>query len=148
MAPAKLRLLLGIGLMWLIGCGSKGPEESKNLNQIKDLKTKQYAIAGRELYMLHCANCHQKDGTGLGLLIPPLKNADYMLENPERTARIIRHGIKGEIVVNGERYNQPMPGNPSLKPIELAQLMTYIFTNWGDGEIRYSVEEVNQFLAP
>lgn len=148
MYPANLHLLLLLALIWSIGCSSKAPDEPKNLNRITDLKTKQYAIAGRELYMQYCANCHQKDGTGLGLLIPPLKNADYMLEDPARTARTIRHGLKGEIVVNGQQYNQPMPGNPALKPIEIAQLMTYIFSTWGEGEILYTVDEITQFLAP
>ncbi|MCC5938567.1 MAG: cytochrome c [Lunatimonas sp.] len=148
MSPASLRFFWFLGLVWVMGCNSKTPEDPKNLNRIKDLKTKQYAIAGRELYIQHCSNCHQKDGAGLGLLIPPLKNADYMLENPARSARIIRYGLKGEIVVNGQTYNQPMPGNPTLKSIEIAQLMTYIFTNWGGEETLYTVDEINQFLAP
>ncbi|EON76119.1 major anaerobically induced transmembrane protein [Lunatimonas lonarensis] len=132
----------------LFGCGEPKTENTVSLHKIKDLKTRQYAIAGRELYVQHCANCHQKDGTGLGLVIPPLKDSDYMINDLGRTVRIIRHGLKGEIIVNGQVYNQPMPGNPILKPIEIAQITTYIYTVWGQGEILVTPDQVSDYLKP
>lgn len=126
------------------GCQSKNNERS--LNSIQDLKTKQYAIAGRELYLTHCANCHQVDGSGLGLVIPPLKDSDYLKDNIARSVRIIRYGQQGEIIVNGTSYNQPMPANPSLKPIEIAQIATYIHTKWGNGEQLIPIDSVSVYL--
>lgn len=126
------------------GCTSESKEIK--LNSIKDLKTMQYAVAGQELYLIHCANCHQIDGSGLGLLIPPLKNADYLKEDVARSVRVIRYGQKGEITVNGANYNQPMPANPQLKPIEIAQIATYIHSLWGSGEQLISIDSVNVYL--
>lgn len=144
----QLPIFLFLVLLLLGGCGTNPADNQKNLNKIKDLKTRQYAIAGRELYVHHCANCHQKDGTGLGLLIPPLKDSDYMMSDTGRTARIIRYGLKGEIMVNGMTYNQPMPGNPVLKPIEIAQIITYIYTVWGQGETLITPDQISDFLKP
>lgn len=143
--------------IWIVNCffivffigfyaGCNSDKDENNLNSIKDLKTKQYAIAGRELYLIHCANCHQIDGSGLGLVIPPLKDADYLKEDLARSVRIIRYGQKGEIIVNGATYNQPMPANPHLKPIEVAQIATYIHTRWGNGEQLISIDSVNVYL--
>jgi cytochrome c551 len=131
-------------LAFYFGCASESKEIK--LNSIKDLKTRQYAVAGQELYLIHCANCHQADGSGLGLVIPPLKDADYLKEDIARSVRIIRYGQKGEILVNGATYNQPMPANPQLKPIEIAQIATYIHTLWGSGEQLISIDSVNVYL--
>lgn len=128
------------------GCKPENEYKEKKLNSIRDLKTKQYAVAGRELYLAHCANCHQVDGSGLGLVIPPLKDADYLKEDVGRSVRIIRYGQKGEIIVNGQSYNQPMPANPHLKPIEIAQISTFIHTLWGKGEQLITVDSVNTYL--
>lgn len=135
-------------IIFLVGiyAGCKPDNREKNLNSIKDLKTKQYAVVGQNLYLIHCANCHQVDGSGLGLVIPPLKDADYLKEDVARSVRIIRYGQKGEIIVNGETYNQPMPANPALKPIEIAQIATYIHTRWGKGEQLISIDSVNTYL--
>lgn len=127
-------------------CTSKNQEGKTSLASIKDVKVLQYAIEGKNLYETYCANCHQKDGTGLGKLIPPLNPSDYMTEDIKRTARIIRFGQSGEIVVNGEVYNQPMPGNPQLTNLEVARIMTYIYNIWGNKEGVIDAKMVENWL--
>ncbi|GGF41729.1 c-type cytochrome [Echinicola rosea] len=117
-----------------------------SLNEIEDIKTRQYAIEGQLLYAKYCANCHQKEGNGLGKLIPPLINADFMLNDTGRTIRLIKHGIQGEITVNGINYNQPMPGNPQLTNLEIAEIATYIYTVFGNQEKRVEVSQVKKYL--
>lgn len=144
MRPWTVSLLMISLLAILIGCRQ---EESSGLKNIKDLQTKQYAIEGRQLYLQHCSNCHQEDGSGLGRLIPPLAGADYMLEDTERTISIIRYGISGKMTVNGIEYNQPMPGNPKLNPMEIAQITTYIYNVWGNNKGMVSAEKVREALS-
>ncbi|WP_143961934.1 c-type cytochrome [Litoribacter populi] len=141
----RLKLTLFVVLVVAaLSCESEKSESS--ISHIKDTKTKQYAIEGKILYQSNCSNCHQADGTGLVKVIPPLAQADYMLEDQARTARIIRYGMTGEITVNGVEYNQNMPANPQLTPIEIAQIMTYIFNVWGNNEGLIGASSVEKFL--
>ncbi|MBW3469989.1 c-type cytochrome [Arthrospiribacter ruber] len=145
---------MGKNSFWLIFffafcilCACQPSKKDENsLASIKDTKVLQYAIEGKVLYDSYCANCHQKDGTGLGKLIPPLNPSDYMKEDIGRTARIIKHGQKGEIVVNGVVYDQVMPSNPRLTNMEIAQIMTYIYNIWGNKEGLIDANTVGEYL--
>jgi len=116
-----LVIVIFLGLL-TASCAPKASSEANSLAQISNPEVLQFAIPGKELYENYCANCHQKDGTGLGKLIPPLRDADYFKADIHRTIWIMKHGKEGEIVVNGQVYNQAMPANPNLSPLDLAQL--------------------------
>lgn len=141
-------LLFAVLLSLFAGCQSEQKQDDGliSLNEIKDLKTRQYAVEGQVLYENNCANCHQKNGTGLGKLIPPLVKADFMLEDTGRTIHLMKHGIAGEITVNGIVYNQPMPGNARLTNLELAEIATYIYSVFGGKEQRIEVDQVRSHL--
>lgn len=131
----------------LVSCGRDKEETSRaSIKDIEDLTTRQYAIHGKTIYDNLCANCHQVDGTGLGRLIPPLVDSDYMNADIGRTVRLIKYGIEGEMTVNGISYNQPMPANRQLTPPEIAQIATYIYNVWGDQKRRISSQEVREYL--
>ncbi|WP_291778459.1 cytochrome c [Cecembia sp.] len=133
-------------LLFLAACSTNEKREVSTLASIKDTKVLQYAIEGKNLYEAYCANCHQKDGTGLGKLIPPLNPSDYMVEDIGRTARIIKYGQSGEIIVNGQVYNQAMPANPRLTNLEIARIMTYIYNIWGNKEGVIDANQIEEFL--
>jgi cytochrome c551 len=114
------------------------------LSHREEMRLKQYIYQGRRLYLQHCANCHQDDGTGLGRLIPPLKDADYMMESIERTVCIIKNGLEGEITVNGVQYNQPMPANKQLTNIEVAEIVTFLHNTWGNHRGTIGVKTVEK----
>lgn len=142
----------------LLSCNNRQEEDGttgsftipEGLDKATEFKFRQYAVQGRQLYEQHCANCHKADGAGLGTLIPPLAQSDY-LKNKERVLCIIRHGLNGSLVVNGKEYNQPMPANPQLTAIEIAEIATYIFNSWGNkggfvavGEAREALESCQE----
>ena len=81
---------------------------------------------GERLFETNCANCHMEAGKGLQELIPTVRNADFVVNNPEKLACIIRNGIKGEITVNGKKYNQPMTAAPHLSEIEITNIVNYL----------------------
>jgi mono/diheme cytochrome c family protein len=101
---------------------------------------------GKRLYTLHCSNCHMEDGTGLAALYPPLKHSDYMLDNFQEVVCGMRHGQQGPIVVNGLEYNQPMPGNPRLTDLELAEITTYIYNEFADSLLIISMHDVRKLM--
>ncbi len=87
---------------------------------------------GAIMYSNFCASCHMEDGTGLGAEIPPLAQADYLKNNPDKIVCIIRNGLNEEIVVNGKTYKQPMEGNRKLSDAEITNIINYINTSWGN----------------
>ena len=104
-------------------------------------------IQGEILYGNFCESCHMKDGSGLGAEIPPLAGADYLANNQEKIACMIRHGIAEPLVVNGITYNQAMPGVEVLSDVEITNIINYINQAWGNhlgiitlGEVRQQLE--------
>ena len=121
------------------GSGHEGSFASK-------IKYRQYYNNGRQLYLKNCSNCHQKDGSGLVRLYPPIKDSDYFRTDPTRIICIIRNGKVGEIIVNGISFNQPMPANPDLSNLEIAELTTYLYGLWSEEDSIYSPNLVSEVL--
>lgn len=131
-------ILLFVGLS-LTYCGM---DTNRNGSGPQKIKYRQYFIHGKRLYALHCSNCHQKDGSGLARLYPPLKDSEYLKAGPEQTICLIRNGLKGEIFVNGVSFNQPMPAFRDLTHLEMVQLLTYLYGEWGDKDRTFLLPEV------
>lgn len=87
---------------------------------------------GKALYTQHCANCHNDEGKGLGILIPPLADSDWLKENQGELTCMIRNGMEGPIVVNDTTYNQVMPGNIELSDFQITNIINYINHAWGN----------------
>lgn len=112
-----------------------------------DIKRKQYFVEGMELYKLHCANCHQLDGKGLGNLYPPLDGSDYLTAaNKATIICAMRYGHADTLMVNGKAYAQPMPANDQLKDIDIAEITTYIYNQWGGEKIITETSETSKIL--
>ncbi|MFM2269230.1 MAG: hypothetical protein RL757_2671 [Bacteroidota bacterium] len=110
-------------------------------------KTETYEN-GAALYKSQCANCHMETGVGLGELIPTLVQSDYLKNNRAALACILQKGLNKTIVVNGKVYSdQPMPANDKLKAADIANILNYVGTHFGNTEATFTVEEINQQLA-
>ena len=127
-------LLLFVGM----GCTNRTGGEQGN-----SVKFEQYFNQGEQLYAANCSNCHQKSGTGLGLVYPPLNQSDFMDRHFGQVICLMRHGRKGELVVNGKMYNQAMPAT-TLSDLEIAEIATYIYNSWGRTQ---GIVEVNAVSA-
>jgi mono/diheme cytochrome c family protein len=98
---------------------------------VPDPKLKQYLAEGEQLYVMHCSNCHQREGQGLRRVYPPLAQSDFMDTHFHEVICGMKYGMQGEVTVNGVMYNQAMPGVISLTELELAEIATYIYNTWG-----------------
>ena len=85
---------------------------------------------GQVLFNNYCAPCHSEDGSGLRNLIPPLANSDYLKKNKDQLVCIIRNGLVDTIYVNGQMFDEPMEGIPSLNDVEIANIINYIDQKW------------------
>lgn len=115
-------------------------------NSKLSIETAQFAVNGQKLYALHCQNCHGQKGEGLGKLYPPLTDSAYLNKNRALLSCIVRHGMEGEVEVNGIVYNGIMPKNTDLTEIDIAYILTYITTYFGNSTTIYSANEVKEAL--
>jgi cytochrome c551 len=145
MRVAKYILLKGILLLILIEAGCVSKTESNR--SVPSVKFDQYFVQGEQRYLKNCSNCHQKNGTGLGLIYPPLKGSDYLLQNRNEVICLIRNGKSGELIVNGKSFNKEMPPMPLLSDLEIAEIATYIYNSWGHDEGLIEVADVSSVLA-
>jgi mono/diheme cytochrome c family protein len=103
--------------------------------------------SGEASYNKHCAGCHGADGEGLGNYIPPLKDADFLIENENQLACIIKYGIDETILVNGTEYTQPMGGLSQLDNAEVTNLINFIRKKWMNKEAALTIQEVSDQIA-
>ena len=100
---------------------------------------------GKSVYDRHCADCHGKDGEGVRLLIPPLKNADVALQQFDSIPCWIMNGMNGPLTVNGKQYDQPMYPIV-LNDIETANVINYIAKEFLNTEKRVKSAQIKDLL--
>lgn len=113
-------------IVWNGKAGYKAPAAVKPLST----EEQQRFENGKGLYSLTCGACHQPNGTGAEGMAPPLVNSEWVLGSDERLARIILHGVKGPITVNGQKWDMEMPGLPFFDDEQIASIMTYLRREW------------------
>lgn len=101
---------------------------------------------GKRIYDKACASCHMENGQGLGELIPPVANADYVVEHKDDLACIIRHGISGPMLVNGITYDGEMDGNTQLTDIEINNLIHYLLVDLNGQDEHYVIGDIRKQL--
>ncbi len=104
------------------------------LAQAKPLTPEQQARfeTGKTLFSAVCAACHQITGRGLDGLAPPLLDSEWALGAPERTIRIVLHGVRGPITVLGRVHTGDMPAfGGALDDQQIASILTYVRREWG-----------------
>ncbi|SDG74081.1 Cytochrome c [Dyadobacter soli] len=111
----------------------------------EELKSEQYFVTGQQLYMTHCANCHQAEGKGMSNLYPPIAGSSIMSDKA-RVACIIQYGMSDTIVVNGKKFSRPMPPNPKLTEIEIAEIVSFVSMKWGKDSVYTPIELVHNAL--
>ena len=99
-------------------------------NFIQKEKSFEESISdGKLIYEDFCVQCHLNNGEGIEKIYPPLNNSDYLLENIDKSIYSIKYGLKGEITVNGIKYDGVMISQ-GLEDTEIADVMNYITNSW------------------
>jgi mono/diheme cytochrome c family protein len=91
------------------------------------------AKLGKRVYTTNCASCHTPTGLGVAGQYPPLAGSSWVTEKPYHLVALVLHGLQGEIVVNGNKYNNAMPAwGKQLNDKQMAAVLTYIRSEWGN----------------
>ncbi|MEY2428970.1 MAG: hypothetical protein QOJ40_1855 [Verrucomicrobiota bacterium] len=109
--------------------GQPGYRPPPKVRPLTPSEEKQFA-AGQNLFAMTCAGCHQLTGLGQAGLAPPLADSEWVLGPEQRLARILLHGVHGEIHIEGRLWQLEMPGFGSLNDEQIAGVLTYIRREW------------------
>lgn len=101
--------------------------------------------SGEKTYYRYCSACHQLDGQGASGRFPPLVGTEWVTGDKERLIKVVINGMEGSLEIEGEVYNGVMPQHSFLKNEEIADVLTYIRTNFGNEASDISVAEVEEF---
>ena len=132
MLPRTLALALS-----LLICASAGPA----------LASDSRHAAGAALFLTTCAPCHQPTGDGLRGIFPPLAKSDYLMADKDRSIRIAIQGTAGPMTVNGVEYQGVMPAPGPLDDQQIADVLTYVRSSWGNTGDEVAVADVKRVRA-
>lgn len=141
-------LLFGFFLL-LAFCGSpeqKSDESAAAVEEeaeiVQEAREESPPHPGEEVYRIHCLSCHQSDGSGVPGMYPPIINTDWVSGDKERLIGIILFGMEGPMEVNGEHYSSIMPEQSYLSDQEIADVLTFIRSNFDNQATPVVPEEV------
>ena len=89
------------------------------------------AALGKATYAT-CSACHQATGAGIPKVFPPLAGSEWVNGPVENLIRIQLRGMMGEVTVKGQKYNSVMPPNAAMSDDQIASVLTYIRSNFGN----------------
>lgn len=108
----------------------------RGMNSEAALAAGDTAALGKKIYTQNCVLCHQADGEGIPRVYPPLAGSEWALAQDWRgdnhVVSIVLHGLQGPVRVRGGAFNGVMPGWGFLRDEEIAAVLTYIRTQWGN----------------
>ena len=125
----------------------KAEAENSNFTQLASADTKEVEVSlkrGKAVYNNVCAQCHLPSGKGVPNAFPPLVGSDWLTDKPVESIRSIKYGLKGEILVNGKKYNGVMLPL-GLTDKQIADVMNYTSNSWGnETENFYTAKEIGE----
>jgi len=104
--------------------------------------TIQPSTPGEKIYKQYCLSCHQADAGGVPNLTPPLINTPYVLGDKERLIKIVLNGLNENLEINDENFANPMPPLNILKDRQIADVLTYVRSSFGNKASAITAAEV------
>jgi mono/diheme cytochrome c family protein len=107
------------------------------------------AAHGKQVYDFVCGTCHGNDGLGKPNQAPPLAGSEWVIApGIKRLARIPITGLSGPLTVMGKEWNLNMaPMGAALTDADLAAVLTYIRTSWGNKASEVTADDIKAVRA-
>lgn len=109
----------------------------------KAMTKEERMAAGQILFNQSCFACHQANGQGLPGIFPPLVKSDFLFEKTDLAIRGVIKGNQGEMIVNGNKFNQVMPPQ-NLNDDQIASVLTFVMNSWGNSHEAITPEQVKK----
>lgn len=106
------------------------------------------AARGKIIYTKECITCHQADGGGVPGLNPPLAESSWANGDKTRIIRIVLNGMNDRVEIDGEYYSNSMASHKHLTNQQIADVLTYVRTSFGNNASAVSAAEVEAVRNP
>lgn len=103
-------------------------------------------LPGQLIYEQNCLTCHQANGSGVPNLNPPLRGTDWVLGDKNRLINVLLKGLQGQ-EIEGDMYDNAMPAHDFLDDTQMADVLTYIRSNFGNKAEAITADEVKAVRA-
>lgn len=118
---------------------------AKEINQNLPEQKAEKVHPGKAVYTQNCLTCHQVDGSGVPGMHPPLGQGSWASKEPAELIAIMMKGLSGKIEVNGEIYKNFMPSQAKLTDQEIADVLSYVRSSFGNNFDPITVEMVQKY---
>lgn len=107
------------------------------------------AAHGKQVYDRVCGVCHGVDGLGAPGKAPPLAGSEWVnTKGATRLIHIPQAGLSGPLQVKGKGWSLAMPPmGAALSDADLAAVLTYIRSAWGNKEGEVTAAQVKAVRA-
>ena len=109
--------------------------------------SKSSAENGKKLYEQYCLTCHQADGSGVPKMNPPLIKTSYVTGDKKKIIQWVLRGSTENVPIDGKIYSNNMPSQANLKDEEIADILTYIRSNFGNNASPITAADVKNVRA-
>lgn len=108
-------------------------------------------VLGKKVFTQNCAICHQSTGLGVAGQFPPLIGTEWVLSQDwhgdNHLVKQVLYGIQGPITVKGLPYNNAMAAWNQLTDQQIAAVLTYVRSEWGNNAPPITTEFVTKVRA-
>ena len=127
-----------------MACDDQKASGDESISSNKSVVSGEPDHPGKLLYMQFCLSCHMYKGEGVPGLYPPLIQTDAIAGDVEKIIGYVLKGQEGPIIVNGENYNNIMTKLDFLTDKEVADVLSYVRSNFGNNYPAVSEEQVKE----
>ena len=100
------------------------------------------ANRGKIVYQKQCLSCHQADGGGVPHLNPPLYESTDVIADKKKIISIVLRGMTDRVPIDGEYYSNNMAPHADLSNQQIADVLTFIRTGFGNKASAVTPDEV------
>ena len=102
---------------------------------------------GKKVFSANCQTCHQANGLGVSGQYPPLAGSEFTTGGSRRMAMIVLKDLQGPVTVKGQQFGTAVmqPWDKTLTDKQIADVMTYERTEWGNSASPVTPEQIAAF---
>lgn len=102
---------------------------------------------GSALYKQYCLTCHQADGSGVPRMNPPLIKTSYVTGDKQKIIKWVLQGSVEKVPIDGQTYSNNMPAQSYLTDQQIADVLTYIRSSFGNKSSAITATDVKTVRA-